>query len=120
MPGKKYSFGTDSKMKALEPGTKATLRFLGDPKVVETEYGEKYSIPILLLNHPLYPSLSSKGTKMVWETKAQVISKDLLPLLGLKSDCTEFNEGSETFKKDYLEHTWELRVDDGGAYRLEG
>ena len=49
MPGKKYSFGTESKMKALEPGTKATLRFLGDPKVVETEYGEKYSIPILLL-----------------------------------------------------------------------
>ena len=61
MSEKKYSFGTESKMKALEPGTKATLRFLGDPKVVETEYGEKYSIPILLLNHPSYPSLSSKG-----------------------------------------------------------
>ena len=110
MPGKKYSFGTESKMKALEPGTKATLRFLGDPKVVETEYGEKYSIPILLLQHPSYPSLSSKGMEVSWETKAQVIEKDLVPLL----------KESKEFQKDYLEHTWELRVDDGGAYRLEG
>ena len=92
MPGKKYSFGTDSKMKALEPGTKATLRFLGDPKVVETEYGEKYSIPILLLQHPSYPSLSSKGMEVSWETKAQVIEKDLVPLL----------KESKEFQKDYL------------------
>ena len=110
MPGKKYSFGTESKMKALEPGTKATLRFLGDPKVVETEYGEKYSIPILLLQHPSYPSLSSDGMEIVWETKAQVVEKDLIPLL----------KSSKEFRKDYLEHYWTLRVDDGGSYRLEG
>ena len=110
MSEKKYSFGQASKLKALEPGQKATLRFLGNPKVVDTDYGEKFSIPILLLNHPLYPSLSSKGMEVVWETKAQVIEKDLIPLL----------KESKEFQKDYLEHTWELRVDDGGSYRLEG
>ena len=110
MSEKKYSFGQASKMKALEPGQKAPLRFLGNPKVVETEYGEKYSIPILLLNHPLYPSLSSKGMEVTWETKAQVIEKDLIPLL----------KSSKEFRKDYLKHYWTLRVDDGGSYRLEG
>ena len=94
-------------MKALEPGQKATLKFLDQPKIVETEWGPKFSIPILLLIHPSYPSLSSKGMEVSWETKAQVIEKELIPLL----------KESKEFQKDYLEHTWELRVDDGGAYR---
>ena len=110
MPGKKYSFGTTSKMKALEPGQKATLRFLDQPKVVESEWGEKYSIPILLLTHPSYPSLSSKGMEVIWETKARIIEKDLIPLL----------KESKEFQKDYLEHTWEIRVSDDGAYWIEG
>ena len=97
-------------MKALEPGQKATLKFLDQPKIVETEWGPKFSIPILLLIHPLYPSLSSKGMEVVWETNAAVVKYDLVILL----------KESKEFQKDYLEHTWELRVDDGGAYRLEG
>ena len=110
MPGKKYSFGSPSKMKALEPGQKATLKFLDQPKIVETEWGPKFSIPILLLIHPSYPSLSSKGMEVLWETNAAVVKYDLVILL----------KESKEFQKDYLEHTWELRVDDGGAYRLEG
>jgi hypothetical protein len=110
MPGKKYSFGSPSKMKALEPGQKATLKFLDQPKIVETEWGPKFSIPILLLIHPSYPSLSSKGMEVLWETNASVVKYDLVILL----------KESKEFQKDYLEHTWELRVDDGGAYRLEG
>jgi hypothetical protein len=110
MPGKKYSFGSPSRMKALEPGQTATLKFLDKPKVVETEYGEKYSISILLLSHPHYPSISSKGMELVWETKAQVIEKDLVPLL----------KNNPEFTKDYLEHKWEVRIDDGGAVRIEG
>jgi len=110
MSGKKYSFGTESRMKALEPGQEATLKFLDQPKTVETEYGEKYSISIHLYQHPSYPSLSSDGMKLVWETKAQVIEKDLIPLL----------KESKEFRKDYLEHYWTLRVDEGGSYRLEG
>ena len=110
MPGKKYSFGTTSKMKALEPGQKATLKFLGDPKAVDTEWGPKFHVSILLIIHPLYPSLSSKGMELIWETNATVVRDDLISLL----------KESKEFQKDYLEHTWELRVDDGGAYRLEG
>jgi hypothetical protein len=110
MPGKKYSFGSPSKMKALEPGQKATLKFLDQPKIVETEWGPKFSIPILLLIHPSYSSLSSKGMEVLWETNAAVVKYDLVILL----------KESKEFQKDYLEHTWELRVDDGGAYRLEG
>ena len=48
--------------------------------------------------------------ELLWETKAQVIEKDLIPLL----------KSSKEFRKDYLEHYWTLRVDDGGSYRLEG
>ena len=97
-------------MKALEPGQKATLKFLDQPKIVDTEWGPKFSIPILLLIHPSYPSLSSKGMEVLWETNASVVKYDLVILL----------KESKEFQKDYLEHTWELRVDDGGAYRLEG
>ena len=97
-------------MKALEPGQKATLKFLDQPKIVDTEWGPKFSIPILLLIHPSYPSLSSKGMEVLWETNAAVVKYDLVILL----------KESKEFQKDYLEHTWELRVDDGGAYRLEG
>ena len=107
MPGKKYSFGTDSKMKALEPGTKATLRFLGDPKVVETEWGEKFSVNILLLSHPLYSIPSSEGIKMGWQTSAKVL-KDVVNLL----------KEQKEFRKDYLELTWELSVADDGSYWL--
>ena len=107
MPGKKYSFGTTSKMKALEPGQKATLRFLDEPKVVDTEWGEKYSVNILLLSHPLYSIPSSKGIKMGWQTSAKVL-KDVVNLL----------QEQKEFEKDYLEMTWELSVAEDGSYWL--
>ena len=77
MPGNKYSFGQQSLMKAIEPGQKATLRFLDEPKVVDTEWGEKYSVNILLLSHPLYSIPSSKGIKMGWQSSAKVL-KDIM------------------------------------------
>ena len=58
MSDKKYTFGQPSLMKAIEPGQKASIKFLDHPKLVETEWGEKYSVTILLLSHPLY-SISS-------------------------------------------------------------
>ena len=60
MSGNKYSFGQPSLMKAIEPGQKATLKFLDEPKAVETEWGVKFSVDILLLSHPLYSITSSK------------------------------------------------------------
>ena len=109
MPGKKYSFGQQSLMKAIEPGQKATLRFLDEPKVVDTEWGEKYSVNILLLSHPLYSIPSSKGIKMGWQSSAKVL-KDIVDLLKDKT-ATEF-------KTDYIDMKWELSVAEEGSYWL--
>ena len=104
----KYSFGTPSIMKAIEPGQKANLKFLAKPKLVETEWGEKFSVDILLLSHPLYSITSSKGIKMSWQTNAKVL-RDIVALL---------EEGNKEFLVDYKEMTWELSVADDGSYWL--
>ena len=109
MPGNKYSFGQQSLMKAIEPGQKATLRFLDEPKVVDTEWGEEYSVNILLLSHPLYSIPSSKGIKMGWQSSAKVL-KDIVDLLKDKT-ATEFNT-------DYIDMKWELSVAEDGSYWL--
>ena len=109
MSGNKYSFGQQSLMKAIEPGQKATLKFLDDPKVVDTEWGEKFSVNILLLSHPLYSITSSEGIKMGWQSSAKVL-KDIVDLLKDKT-ATEF-------KTDYIDMKWELSVAEDGSYWL--
>ena len=108
MSGNKYSFGQPSLMKAIEPGQKATLKFLDQPKAVETEWGNKFSVNILLISHPLYSITSSKGIEMTWQTNAKVI-KDLVGML---------EENNKEFNKDYYDMTWELSVADDGSYWL--
>ena len=108
MVNNKYSFGQPSIMKAIEPGQKASLKFLDHPKLVETEWGEKYSVNILLLSHPLYSISSPKGIKMSWQTSAKVL-KDIVALL---------EEKNKEFLSDYTEMTWELSVADDGSYWL--
>jgi hypothetical protein len=108
MSDKKYTFGQPSLMKAIEPGQKASIKFLDQPKLVETEWGEKYSVTILLLSHPLYSISSPKGIKMNWQTNAKVI-KDLVSML---------KEGNKEFLKDYTDMEWELSVADDGSYWL--
>jgi len=107
MSGNKYTFGQPSLMKAIEPGQKATIKFLDEPKTVETEWGNKLVVSITLLSHPLYSIPSSKGIKMDWQTSAKVL-RDVLDML-------EQNKG---FKTDYYEMTWELTVAEDGSYWL--
>ena len=107
MAEKKYTFGQPSIMKAIEPGQMASFQFQGEPVTVDTEWGVKYSVPILLLSHPLYSITSSKGIKMTWQTGARVI-KDIIDLL----------KKNKEFQKDYYEATWELTVADDGSYWL--
>ena len=109
MADTKYSFGQPSLMKAIEPGQKAEIKFLDVPKTVDTEWGQKYYVDILLLSHPLYSITSSKGIKMGWQSSAKVL-KDIWDLL--------FDKGNTEFKKDYLERTWELSVAEDGSYWL--
>ena len=108
MSENKYTFGQPSIMKAIEPGQKASIKFLDQPKVVDTEWGEKWSVSILLLSHPLYSIPSSEGIKMTWQSNAKVI-KDLV---------TCIQEKNKEFLKDYSELTWELSVADDGSYWL--
>ena len=110
MTEKKYNFGSPSKMKGLLAGEKATVKFLDLPEQIETEeYGTKFVLPILLLSHPQYPSLSSKGTKMIWQTNCLVVRETVVPLV---------KEGDKEFLKDYLEITWEIRCEEDGSIWL--
>ena len=109
MSDPKYNFGSPSKMKGLQAGEKATLRFLDLPEKVDTDWGVKYTVSILLLSHPGYPSLSSNGMKMQWQTGASVMVKTLVPLL---------EEKNKEFLKDYNEFTCELDAMDDGSLWL--
>ena len=115
MSENKYSFGQQSLMKAIEPGQKATIKFLDTPKAVDTEWGNKLSVDILLLSHPLYSITSSKGIKMTWQTSSKVL-KDVISLLEEGTSGT--GESQKEFEKDYLSMTWELSVAEDGSYWL--
>ena len=112
MADTKYSFGQPSLMKAIEPGQKAEIKFLSEPKTVDTEWGQKYYVDILLLSHPLYSITSSKGIKMGWQSSAKVL-KDVVDLIK-ELDA----KGNKEFRKDYYERTWELSVAEDGSYWL--
>jgi len=110
MSDPKYNFGSPSKMKGLSAGEKATVKFLDLPEQIETEeYGTKFVLPILLLSHPQYPSLSLEGTKMVWQTNCLVIRETVVPLV---------KENNKEFMKDYYNLTWEIRCEDDGSLWL--
>jgi hypothetical protein len=108
MSEKKYTFGSPSIMKAIQSGEMAKIKFQGEPVTVDTEWGVKYSVPILLLSHPQYPNISSKGIKMNWQTGAKVLT-DIVELM---------KTGNKEFNKDYYELTWELTCVDDGSFWL--
>jgi hypothetical protein len=109
MSDKKYTFGQPSIMKAIEPGQKASIKFLDHPITVETEWGKKTSVTLLLLSHPLYSISSPKGIKITWQTTAKCLEVDMVGMI---------KEGNKEFLKDYKEMTWELSVADDGSYWL--
>jgi len=110
MSDPKYNFGSPSKMKGLLAGEKATFKFLDLPQKIDTEWGVKYTVSILLLSHPEYPSLSSNGMKMQWQTGATVMVKTIVPLITDKEE--------KEFHKDYHNLTWELEAMDDGSLWL--
>jgi len=112
MSDPKYNFGSPSKMKGLLAGEKATFKFLDLPEKIDTEWGVKYTVSILLLSHPQYPSLSSSGMPMQWQTGSTVMVKTIVPLL--EEDTAQAKE----FRKDYKALTWELVCMDDGSLWL--
>ena len=69
MSEKKFSFGTNPSMREVPPGTEAKFSFNGLPTLIDTEWGQKYSFPIILISHDSYDSLPIKCN---WESKSMV------------------------------------------------
>lgn len=70
------TFGVEPTMREVPPGMNAefTLGETNDTlkwKIVETEWGTKYSFPITLLSHPSYDDIPSSGLKMDWQSKSK-------------------------------------------------
>ena len=94
-------------MREVPPGTEAKFRFNGAPSIVETEWGEKYSFPIVLISHDSYDSLP---IELVWESKSQCD----------KQVMKSYEDGTnKAFMKAYQESKWQLTRFDNGAYFID-
>jgi hypothetical protein len=123
MKDESFGFGTKPCMKEVPAGATAVFSFRGDPELVETEYGEKYSFPITLVTHPSYPLPDGNSRLMLdmdWQSKCQSAKQ-------LYNGIVEKNQGTlpqskEFYKKlktHYEESAWNLTRFDTGAYWLE-
>jgi len=123
MEQKDNSFGFGSKpcMKEVPVGQHAIIQFGAAPELTETEYGEKYSFPMILISHPSYPLLADGPIVMEWQSKCSS-AKQLFneyydtPKDGAaKSKISFHNELRSHYKKSQ----WRLTRFDNGAYWLE-
>ena len=72
-PNEHLTFGVEPTMREVPTGTDAEFK-LGETKeweIVETEWGTKYSFPIVLLSHPSYDNIPPSGLKMSWQSKSK-------------------------------------------------
>jgi len=112
----KYSLGTPSLMRGLEKGQECEVKFLTDPKPVETEHGPKFDIQVLLLSHPHpdYSSLDKKGKRLTWRTNCHVVRVTIMDLFSKADDTTA------EFVSDWYEHTWTIECREDGNIWVEG
>jgi len=112
-----FGFGSKPCMKEVPPGATATFTFIGEPELIETDYGEKYSFPINLISHPSYDTLP---LKMDWQSKCQS-AKQVYNGIVEKNQGTlpQSDEFYKKLKKHYKESAWTLTRFDTGAYWLE-
>ena len=116
-----FGFGSKPCMKEVPPGAEAVFTFRGEPKLVETEYGEKYSFPITLHSHPSYPLLQAlvaegkpEPIDMEWQSKCQS-ARQLYDGLTASKDLS----WKKDLEKAYNKSKWQLTRFDNGAYFLE-
>ena len=118
MPSKDtFGFGSKPCMKEVPPGAEAVFSFRGDPELIETEYGEKYSFPITLISHPSYPLLADGPMDMDWQSKCQSAKQVFIGLT--EHEGTIEGSFQRKLKKHYAESNWVLTRFDTGAYWLE-
>ena len=113
----KFGFGSKPCMKEVPPGATAVFSFRGDPELIETEYGEKYSFPITLISHPSYDTLP---LDMDWQSKCQS-AKQVYNQLNLANIAEENKDKAfaKKLRQHYEESNWILTRFDTGAYWLE-
>jgi len=104
---KKYSLGTPSLMRGLDKGQECEVKFLTDPKPVETEHGSKFDIQVQLLSHPheSYSSLPKEGRRLTWRTNCHVVRVTVMDL---------FNNNTEDFQKDWYDCIWTISCKEDG------
>tara|TARA_R100001530_G_scaffold126936_1_gene95972 strand:+ start:67 stop:414 length:348 start_codon:yes stop_codon:yes gene_type:complete len=113
MPGIK--FGVDPIMREVPPGQHAVIQLgeISKWKIVDSEWGEKYSFPILLLSHPDYPNLD-KPLKTKWESKSKV-AEHLYNWIYDEGKIRTFDFKLE--KEVYCK--WKLTRHETGGYAIE-
>ena len=109
-----FGFGNKPRMKEVPPGTEATFSFNGDPEIIETEWGEKYSFPITLISHDSHPLLADGPMDMTWESKCGA-AKQLYEGLTRQKELSFYKD----LKKAYDNDVWQLTRFDNGAYFLD-
>ena len=102
----KFSFGSNPKMREVPPRTEARFRFNGPAEIVDTEWGEKYSFPIVLISHDSYDSLP---IECQWESKS-IVAKEVYNAI---------NKKDKEFAEAYKNSTWQLTRFDTGQYFLD-
>ena len=115
MPGIK--FGVDPNMREVPPGSHAVIQ-LGDIsewKIIETEWGTKFSFPIDLLTHPSYESIPKAGIFMHWESKSTVAKHLYAWIYDEENNIRtfDFDLEKEVYRK------WKLTRHETGGYAIE-
>jgi hypothetical protein len=105
----KYSFGASSVMREVPAGQTAVIKFNGKTEKVETDWGDKFSYPILIFSHPSYESIPSEGFFLLWQSKSQA-SENLF---------TALSQGIKELTKAFEEEKWELIRSQEGVYFLQ-
>jgi len=105
----KFSFGAASVMREVPPGETAMIKFNGKAEKVETDWGDKFSYPILIFSHPSYDSIPKEGIESVWQSKSQA-SENLF---------TALSQGIKELTKAHEEDKWELIRSQEGVYFLQ-
>jgi hypothetical protein len=114
---KKLSFGVEPTMREVPPGQHAVIKFgkFSDWKIVETEkYGEKFSFPITLLEHPSYESIPKAGIEMKWESKSNAADTLYHYIHLVDGEVKTFDWDVE---KEF--GLWKLHRFETGGYQLE-
>ena len=114
------SFGVDPNMREVPPGEHAVIEFgdIKEWKVVETDWGQKYSFPITVYSHPSYESIPKAGLFMYWESKsvaAQSLHSWIYDGDGDKYKILtfDFDLEKEVYRK------WKLSRHETGGYFLD-